>query len=148
MSLTPPPPATVTMLLLLMVTAAPFHTPATQFKAPLITLLPTRLPAFSTTLVSVVVPLRLKLPAFRYVVPTLLLVIEPPVKLPLPCNRKLPVNALKRRLVWLNKTPLPIIVLPVPADLRTVPKLLNTELPPKAAFNCWSLCASHKIGRA
>src|ERR1035441_7472398 len=45
----------------LMVTVALFHTPATQVKAPLMTLLPTRLSAFSTTLLPVAVPLMLTL---------------------------------------------------------------------------------------
>src|ERR1022692_21365 len=146
MSLFPPPPSTVTVLLLVMVTTALSQLPATQFKAPLMTLLPTRLPAFSTTLLPVAVPLMLKPPAFRYIVPTPLLVMEPPVKLPLPCNRILPVCALNRPLVWLNRTPPAITVLPDPADLRTVPKLLKIVpmLPPKALFNCWSLCASQK----
>src|SRR5216684_5818735 len=75
-SLTPSPPAAMTVLLEAMVTeAAPFQTPATQVKAPLMTFTPTRLPAFSTTLLLVTVPLMLKLPADRYVVPVLLVVV-------------------------------------------------------------------------
>src|ERR1035441_10230576 len=147
MSLFPPPPATITVLLLVMVTTALSQLPATQFKAPLMTLLPTRLPAFSTTLLPVAVPLMLKPPAFRYVVPTPLLVMEPPVKLPLPCNKILPVCALNRPLVWLKRAPPAKIVLPVPADFRTVARLLKiVPTPPKASVNCWSLCL--EIGRA
>src|ERR1035438_1837545 len=123
MSLFPPPPATVTVLLLVMVTTALYQVPAAQVRVPLMTLVPTRLPAFSTTFPLVVAPLMLKLPAFRYVVPALLLVMVPPLKLPPPCNKILPVSALNRPLVWSNRTPAAKIVLVVPADLRTVPKL-------------------------
>ena len=125
MSLSPPPPATVTVLLGAMVTTALFQLPAAQVKVPLMTFVPTRLPAFSTTLPLVTAPLMLKLPPFRYVVPVPLLVTEPPVKLPLPCNRMLPVRALNSPPIWLNRTPPANTVLPVPADLRQVPKLLN-----------------------
>src|ERR1035441_7241395 len=146
MSLSPPPPAPVTALPLPMVTAELSQVPAAQVKVPLMTLVPTRLPAFSTTLPLVVAPLMLKLPAFRYVVPAPLLVTVPPVKLPPPRNKILPVSALNRPLVWSNRTPPAKIVLVVPADLWTVPKLLKIVpmLPPKASFSCWSLCASHR----
>ena len=71
----PVPPITRTVLLERMVTEAKSHVPATQVKAPLMTLLPTRLPASCQVLVPVTVPLRLKLPMDRTVTPWLLVVI-------------------------------------------------------------------------
>jgi len=44
----------------------------------------------------------------------LLLLMEPPIKLPPPCNKILPVCALKRPLLWLNRTAPTKTVLPVP----------------------------------
>ena len=51
------------MVLVVMVTdAAPFHTPPTQVKAPLMTFVPTRMPPVCQVLVPVTVPFKLKLP--------------------------------------------------------------------------------------